>query len=87
MNIRLPGWIAALVIALSAITWAAEKETIVFWYGATQDERAAYEQMVSEFERLNPNIKVEAMLVPQKYVERKLILSVAGGGPPGEEPV
>jgi len=73
---------AALILASSATGMAAEKETIVFWYGATQDEKAAYQRMISEFEQLNPDIKVQAMLVPQKYVERKLILSVAGGVPP-----
>jgi multiple sugar transport system permease protein len=71
-----------LLILLSLTTAAHAKETIVFWYGATQDERAAYEKMISDFERANPDIRVNAMLVPQKYVEQKLILSVAGGVPP-----
>ncbi|MDO8681953.1 MAG: extracellular solute-binding protein [Armatimonadota bacterium] len=60
----------------------ASKETIVFWYGATQDERAVYERMVSDFERDNPDIRVNAMLVPMSYIERKLMLSIAGGAPP-----
>lgn len=70
-------------ILLLALSLAAQaKETIVFWYGASQDERAAYEKMIADFERQNQDIKVNAMLVPQKYVEQKLILSVAGGVPP-----
>jgi ABC-type sugar transport system permease subunit/ABC-type glycerol-3-phosphate transport system substrate-binding protein len=69
-------------ICLPAATVRASRETIVFWYGATQDERAVYERMVAEFERANPDIRVNAVLVPQSYVERKLILSVAGGVPP-----
>lgn len=69
-------------ILLSAGVSQASRETIVFWYGATQDERAVYERMVAQFERTNPDIHVNAVLVPQSYIERKLILSIAGGVPP-----
>ena len=63
--------------------WSStHRETITLWYGATQEERAAYDRMISQFERENPSIKVKAILVPQKYVERKLILAAAGGVPP-----
>ncbi|MFQ3549594.1 MAG: extracellular solute-binding protein [Armatimonadota bacterium] len=60
----------------------AKKEKIVFWYGATQKEQQAYKDMIAEFERQNPDIEVQGMLVPQQYVERKLILSIAGKVPP-----
>lgn len=82
MNTRLLSLIALFILLLSGIAYARPKETIVFWYGATQGERAAYEKMVSDFERANPDIKVNAMLVPMTYIERKLILSIAGGVPP-----
>lgn len=68
--------------AFGSVALAQEKKTVVFWFGASQDERAAYEAMVDEFNRLHPNIEVRPMLVPQKYIERKLILSIAGGVPP-----
>ncbi|MCE5315220.1 MAG: extracellular solute-binding protein [Armatimonadota bacterium] len=71
-----------LLLFAALVTPVQAKETIVFWYGATQDERAAYEKMIADFERANPDIKVNAMLVPMSYVERKMILSVAGGVPP-----
>ncbi len=71
-----------ILISLAASAQAKPKEEIVFWYGATQDERIAYEQLISEFNRSHPDIEVQGMLVPQQYVERKLILSVAGGAPP-----
>lgn len=74
--------LTVLLCALALTASAAEKETIVFWYGATQEEQAAYKQMIAEFEKQNPDIHVNAMLIPQKYVERKLILSIAGGVPP-----
>ncbi len=73
--------IIAIITALLA-SFASAKETITFWYGATQDERAAYEKMIADFEKENPDIHVKGLLVPQKYIERKLLLSVAGGVPP-----
>lgn len=81
---RLLLWtILIVLIAAPAICLErAERETIVFWYGASQAEQVAYKEMIAEFERLNPDIHVNGMLVPQKYVERKLILSVAGEVPP-----
>ncbi len=70
-------------LMLCRCAWSStHRETITLWYGATQEERAAYDRMISQFERENPSIKVKAILVPQKYVERKLILAAAGGVPP-----
>lgn len=57
-------------------------ETITFWYGASPDEKTAYEKLIKDFEKANPDIKVNGVLVPQSYVERKLILSIAGEVPP-----
>lgn len=74
--------IIALINIIPAQSAAKVKEEVVFWYGATQDERAAYEQMIAEFNRTHPKINVRGMLVPQKYVERKLMLSISGGAPP-----
>ncbi|MCX6345794.1 MAG: extracellular solute-binding protein [Armatimonadetes bacterium] len=82
MKARIFTLIALICLAMPTFGWAKPQETIVFWYGATHDEKAAYEKMVADFERANPDIKVNAMLVPQSYIERKLILSVAGGVPP-----
>jgi ABC-type sugar transport system permease subunit/ABC-type glycerol-3-phosphate transport system substrate-binding protein len=78
----------AAIVALAALGAAGvctadrARETIVFWYGASQDERGAYEQMIRDFEKANPGVHVNAMMVPQGYIERKLTLSVAGGVPP-----
>lgn len=69
-----------LTIILSVCVYATE--TITFWYGASPDEKTAYEKLIKDFEKENPDIKVNAVLVPQSYVERKLILSIAGEVPP-----
>ncbi len=82
MRYRLVCIFLILHAILSICAANAARETIVFWYGATQSEKAAYEEMIAEFERRNPDIKVNAMLVPQAYFERKLLLTVAGGVPP-----
>ena len=74
--------IFVIILVFAVALTSQAKETIVFWYGASQDERAAYEQMIAQFEHENPDIHVKAMLVPQTYVERKLILSISGGVPP-----
>ncbi|MBR4749606.1 MAG: extracellular solute-binding protein [Abditibacteriota bacterium] len=68
-----------LILAASSVM---AKETITFWYGASPDERIAYEQMIKAFEKQHPDIAVNGVLVPQAYVERKLTLSIAGKVPP-----
>lgn len=70
------------LVLMTCISAHAAKERVVFWYGATPDERSVYEKMITEFNQLHPDIKVEGMLFPQSYVERKLLLSIAGGVPP-----
>ena len=69
-----------VLIALAVTVYGSE--TITFWYGASPDEKIAYEKMISEFESANPDIKINAVMVPQAYVERKLTLSIAGEVPP-----
>lgn len=71
----------SLVILTLIGSMAGAKERVVFWYGATQREQDAYKALISDFSRTHPDIEVQGMLVPQTYVERKLILSVAGGVP------
>lgn len=71
-----------ILILLLLVSVAYGTETITFWYGASPDEQKAYKQLVKDFEKENPDIKVNAVLVPQTYVERKLILSIAGEVPP-----
>ncbi|MBP5274920.1 MAG: extracellular solute-binding protein [Abditibacteriota bacterium] len=72
--------ILLILILSSAVSWG--RETITFWYGASPGERTAYEKMIKDFEKQNPDIKVNGVLVPQAYVERKLTLSIAGKVPP-----
>jgi len=72
--------LCALVLLIPVRVFS--NETVVFWYGATQDEKSAYDKMISDFEKANPDITVKPMLVPMKYIERMLMLSIAGEVPP-----
>ncbi|MBQ7256837.1 MAG: extracellular solute-binding protein [Abditibacteriota bacterium] len=72
--------ITALILLAMGHLFATE--TITFWYGASPEEKTAYEKLITDFEKENPDIKVNAVLVPQSYIERKLILSIAGEVPP-----
>jgi multiple sugar transport system permease protein len=74
--------IAIVLAALGALSGARATETIVFWYGASQKERAAIEGLVADFHRAHPGIRVRAMLTPMAQIQQKLLLSVAGGVPP-----
>lgn len=74
--------ITLLLVTYGALSGACAAETIVFWYGASQKERAAVENLVADFERSHPDIRVRAMLTPMAQIQQKLLLSVAGGVPP-----
>ena len=71
-----------ILILLIISSYIFATETITFWYGASPAEKTAYENLIKEFEKENPDIKVNGVLVPQSYIERKLILSIAGEVPP-----
>ena len=72
--------ITALILLAMGHLFATE--TITFWYGASPEEKVAYEKLITDFEKENPDIKVNPVLVPQSYIERKLIRSIAGEVPP-----
>lgn len=69
-----------LLGALSAPARAVEE--VVFWYGATFEEKRAIEEMIADFQRQHPGIRVRGMLTPMQQIQQKLLLSVAGGVPP-----
>ncbi|HEY3269404.1 MAG TPA: extracellular solute-binding protein [Armatimonadota bacterium] len=68
------------LLAVLAPCRAAER--VVFWFGASHDEKIAVDRMIAEFNRANPDIRVVGMLTPMQQIQQKLLLSVAGGVPP-----
>lgn len=58
--------------------------TITFWHGYNADVEAKYldEVLIPEFEAANPNINVEAVLVPYDQFRRKLLIALSGGTAP-----
>lgn len=58
--------------------------TITFWHGYNADVEAKYldEVLIPEFETANPNINVEAVLVPYDQFRRKLLIALSGGTAP-----
>jgi len=80
MRIRLAAFLFLIAMLLPAPARAVEE--VVFWYGASYEEKRAIEEMIAEFNRLHPGIRVRGMLTPMAQVQQKLLLSVAGGVPP-----
>lgn len=77
--------LGAVFIALCALLLAAPSRAareVVFWYGASVEERKAIEKMIGDFNRAHPDIQVRGMLMPMQQIQQKLLLSVAGGVPP-----
>jgi multiple sugar transport system substrate-binding protein len=58
--------------------------TISFWHGYNADVEAKYldEVLIPEFEAANPNIKVQAVLMPYDQFRRKLLIALSGGTAP-----
>lgn len=75
-----------LVSLLLTLFWSAPRclavETVIFWYGATREEKLSIDDMIAEFNSNHPDIRVVGMLTPMQQIQQKLLLSVAGGVPP-----
>ena len=73
-----------LLLILSSLVGAPARavEEVVFWYGASYEEKKAIEEMIADFHRQHPDIRVRGMLTPMQQIQQKLLLSVAGGVPP-----
>jgi multiple sugar transport system permease protein len=61
---------------------ARAAEDVVFWFGASHDEKIAIDAMVARFNASHPTIRVRGMLMPMQQIQQKMLLSVAGGVPP-----
>lgn len=88
-----PAYVAALIacaaLLLAAMVWAGRnrggwgqaRNEIVFTGWGDTVERRVFEDVIAEFERLNPGAKVRYIQIPQNYMQ-KLQIMMAGGTPP-----
>ncbi|MBW2121516.1 MAG: sugar ABC transporter substrate-binding protein, partial [Deltaproteobacteria bacterium] len=58
---------------------AAEKKTIRFTVWGSPSSNEVYKQVVDEFEKRNPDITVELMMLPWSAYHRKILTMVAAG--------
>ena len=71
-----------LVIASSVSVFAqGDVVTLRYTFGANREEAAVREQLIAEFERLYPNIKIEAE-IPPGTAQDAILTMFAGGNPP-----
>jgi multiple sugar transport system permease protein len=76
-------WFATLAILWCVLVPRVHAaEQVVFWFGASHDEKIAIDGMVARFNATHPGIHVRGMLMPAQQIQQKMLLSVAGGVPP-----
>lgn len=66
---------------LSHLTAANAKVTITFGSTKGPDEQKVYQRLISEFEKLNPNIKVKVQLYSGDFREKLLLQFAVGNAP------
>ncbi|MEA4813098.1 MAG: extracellular solute-binding protein [Anaerolineaceae bacterium] len=61
-----------------------EPVTVTFWHAYNADVEAKFldEILIPEFEKQNPDIKIESVLVPYDQFRRKLLIALNGGSAP-----
>lgn len=71
-----------VVVFLNGVAVGAAPVTIKFlhvWGGA---RIPLMEEQIADFQRLHPDIKVQAQIIPQEGMNEKYLTSIAGGDPP-----
>jgi multiple sugar transport system substrate-binding protein len=76
--------IICVALALSACANRAFAEThIVFWQFSTRDaDVAAWKNAIAQFEKVNPEIKVDMEIVPWADQQQRLVSALSAGGLP-----
>lgn len=85
MNSLRRGLFAASLLASSALTAgsALAADKVTFWYHFDNPDNVKYmTELVSEFEKANPDIKIDAQNIPWNSYYDKLFTSIAGGNAP-----
>jgi ABC-type glycerol-3-phosphate transport system substrate-binding protein len=82
-------WLGAAVLvvvfsfSLLGAPWAAEKKTVRIWHTETEPQSvAAFQQIINDFEKLNPDITVKQEALAWGDLEAKLTAALAAGAPP-----
>lgn len=75
------GLLAATLLGMTGAASAADKVT--FWYHFDNPDNTKYmTELVTEFEKANPDIKIDAQNIPWNSYYDKLFTSIAGGNAP-----
>jgi multiple sugar transport system substrate-binding protein len=75
--------LALLVLGAPLAAEAAEKKLVRIWHTETEAKSVqAFQEIINEFEKLNPNISVKQEALPWGDLEAKLTAALAAGAPP-----
>lgn len=80
---RLALMILTLSLSLATFAWGAEKKVVRIWHTETEPQTvAAFQQIINDFEKLNPDISVKQEALAWGDLEAKLTAALAAGAPP-----
>ncbi len=87
LGLCLPALVAAAALVLTACGSGSGGSSggvtkIVVWHGYTDVEGKAFNNMVKQFEKSHPDIKVSALESTNDYALQKVLTAVRGGTPP-----
>jgi multiple sugar transport system substrate-binding protein len=72
-----------LLIGLSPSAWGGEKKVVRIWHTETEPlSKAAFQQIIIDFEKLHPDISVQQEALAWGDLEAKLTAALAAGAPP-----
>lgn len=73
----------ALLLGLSPSAWGGEKKVVRIWHTETEPlSKAAFQQIINDFEKLHPDISVNQEAMAWGDLEAKLTAALAAGAPP-----
>ncbi len=72
-----------LLLGLSPSAWGGEKKVVRIWHTETEPlSKAAFQQIINDFEKLHPDISVNQEALAWGDLEAKLTAALAAGAPP-----
>jgi multiple sugar transport system substrate-binding protein len=83
MRTALSRILIVLVVVLALPAWAQEKKVVRIWHTETEPQSVqAFQEIISAFEQLRPDITVKQEALPWGDLEAKLTAALAAGAPP-----